>query len=210
MNRLFKQETTELIVAGFVLTLLAGYINVYMLRFFESPLSHLTGAFSMLPLYLARHDTHHLLGLGLIVPGFFIGAVLSSYIINQNYFVLGKRYGVVLIFEGVLLLVTEVLVVKHLFYALFNAAMSCGLQNAMASLYRGMIIRTTHVTGLITDFGILVGKLLHGQNIDTWKLHFDFALIIGFLAGGFISLLVPQSLQNTGLIFPAVFLSDQV
>jgi len=203
MNRIFKKETTELILAGLSLAFLAGYVNVYMLRFFENPVSHLTGAFSMLPIYASKHDSHHLIGLSLIIPGFFLGAVLSSYIINQNYFVVGKRYGVILILEGLLLIITEILVVKHLFYALFTAAMSCGMQNAMASLYRGMIIRTTHVTGLITDFGILIGRLLRGQHIDKWKFQFDFALIFGFLFGGIVCSLLSEMLLKNGLLFPA-------
>ncbi|ACF14127.1 protein of unknown function DUF1275 [Chloroherpeton thalassium ATCC 35110] len=205
MMRNLKKETAEFVFVGFMLSLLAGYVNVYMLRYFDSPVSHLTGAFSYLPIDVIEKKHHHLIGLLLLIPGFFIGAVLSSFVINQSHYIPGKRYGLVLILEGCGLFITDLLVLKHIYWALFTGALSCGLQNAMASLYRGMIIRTTHVTGLITDLGILLGKALHGHKTDRWKFALDVSLVFGFLLGGFVAVLLPDALRQNGLIVPSLF-----
>ena len=39
----------------------------------------------------------------------------------------------------------------------YLASVGCGLQNATTSTYSGAVVRTTHVTGLFTDLGILLG-----------------------------------------------------
>merc|ERR1711981_773115 len=44
--------------------------------------------------------------------------------------------------------------------AKFLAAAACGLQNAMTTHWGGAVTRTTHVTGLFTDVGLLLGRLL--------------------------------------------------
>jgi uncharacterized membrane protein YoaK (UPF0700 family) len=47
--------------------------------------------------------------------------------------------------------------------ATFWASAACGLQNAMVSTYSGAIIRTTHITGTVTDLGAMIGQYLRGH-----------------------------------------------
>jgi uncharacterized membrane protein YoaK (UPF0700 family) len=44
--------------------------------------------------------------------------------------------------------------------------MACGLQNAMATGYSGAVIRTTHVTGIVTALGIAVGLAARRERVD--------------------------------------------
>jgi len=44
--------------------------------------------------------------------------------------------------------------------AAYLAAAACGLQNGMATHWGGAVVRTTHVTGLFTDVGLLCGRML--------------------------------------------------
>lgn len=62
------------------------------------------------------------------------------------------------------LLVATALLAEHR-VARYLAAASCGLQNGLATHWGGAmghraVTRTTHVTGLFTDVGLLVGRLL--------------------------------------------------
>ncbi len=64
------------------------------------------------------------------------------------------------------------------------AAFACGIQNGMASSYYGLIIRTTHVTGIVTDLGVILGQRIRGHPVEGWKPLLLAGLLIGFLLGG--------------------------
>src|SRR3546814_9264229 len=57
--------------------------------------------------------------------------------------------------------------------------MACGLQNAMATTYSGAIARTTHLSGMFTDLGIMPGHALRGMPAARRRLALC-VLIIGF------------------------------
>jgi uncharacterized membrane protein YoaK (UPF0700 family) len=67
------------------------------------------------------------------------------------------KYGMVLIGNCLLLSLTVILQSHHI--ARFVAASACGLQNGMATSYSSAVIRTTHVTGIATDIGLLMGRM---------------------------------------------------
>lgn len=50
----------------------------------------------------------------------------------------------------------------------------------MITTYSGAIIRTTHMSGIITDLGIMIGALLKGTPFDRRK-----AKLLMFIIGGF-------------------------
>ena len=67
-----------------------------------------------------------------------------------------------------------------------------GLQNAVITQISRAVIRTTHVTGLLTDLGIELGKLLYmNRHADAppvranrGRIRVHAQLIVGFLVGG--------------------------
>ena len=70
--------------------------------------------------------------------------------------------------------------------ACFLAAWACGMQNALATRYRGLVLRTTHITGLLTDLGQLIGMRLRGHPIEIWKITTPLLLAASFVAGAAI------------------------
>ena len=64
--------------------------------------------------------------------------------------------------------------------------MACGLQNAMATSYSGAVIRTTHMTGIVTDLGIALGLLARGEPVDRRRMGLYLVLLAGFFAGGIL------------------------
>ena len=83
------------------------------------------------------------------------------------------------------------------------AAFACGLQNAMASTYYGLIIRTTHVTGIVTDIGVIIGQRLRGHAIEPWRLGLLVIMLIGFFAGGVLGAIATAKLGHVCLAFAA-------
>lgn len=47
-------------------------------------------------------------------------------------------------------------------------------------------MRTTHITGTVTDLEAMIGQYLRGHTIDTRKLGLYLLLVIGFLVGGLV------------------------
>jgi uncharacterized membrane protein YoaK (UPF0700 family) len=83
------------------------------------------------------------------------------------------------------------------------AAMACGLQNALATTYSGAVIRTTHITGIITDLGLAAGHFLRHDTIEPRQITIHLILVIGFIVGGIVGGLSYQQWGINVLLIPA-------
>lgn len=179
-GRALRDPTIAL--GGFTLALLAGYVNASLLSFYDVPVSHMSGAITRLGMDLGLGLSSELAALGSIIGSFFLGAILSGVIIGRDQLRPGYRYGVVLGLESAALLAAAVLLNAQRPAGIYCATLACGMQNAMASSYYGLIIRTTHMTGIVTDLGALLGHALRHRQVDGWKF-----LFLGLILGGFTS-----------------------
>jgi len=190
-------------IGGATLALIAGYVNVVMLGFFAEPVSHMSGPVSRLSRDIALIDTHDMIVTAGILAGFLAGAMLSGMLIGAATLRAGRRYGAVLMLQGVILAFATWLALKQMPLAVPMAALACGLQNAMASSYRGLVLRTTHVTGIVTDIGVLVGQRLRRKQIRVWKLWLLLTLLASFFFGGIAATLMLQLLGMQALAVAA-------
>ncbi|WP_116473330.1 YoaK family protein [Zobellella maritima] len=189
---------------GFLLAALAGYVNaVGLLGFSHQSVSHLTGASTLLGVKLANLHGLEALHLVFIILSFMLGAAFSGFFIEHVALKAGRRYGFALVVEGVLLVVA-MLCLNHGFMAgHYFASMACGLQNAMVTTFSGAIVRTTHVSGLFTDIGIMLGARLRGHSLDSRKLILLAILISGFVLGGVLGALMFNLYRFNALAAPA-------
>jgi uncharacterized membrane protein YoaK (UPF0700 family) len=171
---------------GMSLAAVAGYVNAVALGFFHVPVSHMTGAVSRLGGDLASTDHTDLKVTIGIVAGFLAGAVLSGTIIGETMLRPGRRYGAVLMIESVLLATATLMLIHGVQLGIPIAAMACGLQNAMASSYYGLVIRTTHVTGIVTDIGVMIGHWLRYRRLASWKLALLTSILLSFFFGAIV------------------------
>lgn len=188
---------------GVGLSALAGYVNVVVLGVFAVPVSHMTGAISRLGIDLATGNSVDLSLILMIVFGFLIGAILSGAIIGGHKLEPGRRYGIALVVEGIALALATFLLVSDSRAGIPVAALACGVQNGMASSYYGLIIRTTHVTGIVTDLGVLIGQLFRGTRPEMWKLLLLTGLLCGFLIGCITGQIMIAAQGSMALGFPA-------
>jgi uncharacterized membrane protein YoaK (UPF0700 family) len=63
----------------------------------------------------------------------------------------------------------------------------------MATRYSGATVRTSHMTGIVTDLGILFGQRMRGKSIGLWRVQLLSALFAAFLCGGILAGIVFQS-----------------
>ena len=101
------------------------------------------------------------------------------------------------------MIVAQLLLNEGLFYAHFLASAACGLQNALATRYSGAVVRTTHLTGIVTDLGIMLGAKCRGEPIDGRKLQLFLVIIGGFIAGGTGGALAFSDYEQLALVLPA-------
>ncbi|PMS17418.1 DUF1275 domain-containing protein [Trinickia dabaoshanensis] len=167
--------------------------------------SHMSGIVSSMADYLALGELGLAAGGLASLVSFLCGAATSAVMINW-----GKRhsrrslYAMPLMLEAALLLVFGFLgsnLKDHrLLFVPATVALLCfvmGLQNAMITKISKAEIRTTHVTGLVTDIGIELGKLFYWNGLagdamrgthfvraDRQRLALLASLLASFFCGG--------------------------
>ncbi len=153
---------------GMALTFIAGAINAGGFLAVGQYTSHMSGILSAMADHLAL-GAFGLTLLGLAAfPPFVLGAACSAMLINWGRrHGIGSRYAMPLMLEALLLLGFGILGWLAYPSSGFVAAavpLLCfimGLQNATITKISGARMRTTHVTGIVTDIGIELGKLAY-------------------------------------------------
>lgn len=191
-------------IGGGVLAFSAGMVNVIaLLGFAHQAATHVTGLFSRLSISLFQGDPGGIQQTFLVILSFLIGAVISGVIIRDAQLKLDSRYTWTLALECILLVLSTAFFYRGSILGECFAAMAAGLQNAMASTYSGAIIRTTHLTGVMTDLGVLIGHWIHGIKIDARRIKLFATLIVSFLAGGFLGAVFFSRWNVFSMLMPA-------
>ena len=190
--------------AAWALAFVAGIINaVALFGFTHQAVTHLTGITSMLAAALASLDTLAALHLAATIGAFMAGAVTSGFIIQDSTLQLGRRYGVALLLEAVVLCIAVPLLERNNLLGMYAASFACGLQNAMVSTYSGAVVRTTHLSGMFTDLGIFLGHAIRGIPVDSRRLSLCFLIISAFFCGGIAGAVAFRSLGYSTLYIPS-------
>lgn len=189
---------------AFFLAFIAGSVNaIALLGFNHQGVSHLTGSSSLLGVELANGNFTEALHLLWILLSFVVGAAVSGYLIGNQSLKLGRRYGVALLSVALLLLFAMCFLLHGNNLGHYLASGACGLQNAMTSAFSGALVRTTHVTGLFTDLGIIIGLWLRGQKADKRRVILYLTLITGFVTGGLVGAMNFNSFSFLAMLVPA-------
>ncbi len=189
---------------AFALASVAGMVNaVGFLAFGHQAITHLTGTTTLFGVALAQGQTALALDLLAFLGAFITGAAVSGAIVADSTLRLGRRYGVALMLESALLLFAIPLLRSHSTIGICIASAACGLQNAMASTYSGAVLRTTHVSGILTDLGIMAGQRIRGLGHDSRRRNLYLLIVLGFALGATIGGVGFARLQETVLLLPA-------
>lgn len=191
-------------VGAGALACVAGMVNaVGYLGFEHQAITHLTGTTTLLGAAIAEGNMRSVLQLSAMLLAFTTGAILSGLLIKDSVLQLGRRYGVALAIESVLLSLSVPLFGNGYFLGPLLAAIAVGLQNAMVTTYSGTIIRTSHLSGMFTDLGISIGHAVRGLPVDRRRLTLCLVIITAFLAGGILGALLFNQWQYRALLLPA-------
>ncbi|HEY4542172.1 MAG TPA: YoaK family protein [Noviherbaspirillum sp.] len=154
---------------GVTLAFVAGALNAGGFLAIGQYTSHMTGFVSLAADYMVLGNLALALAALLSILSFLCGAASTAILVN---FARRKGsaavYTAPLLIEAALLALFGVVGTRLQTHALVNISLlamllcyAMGLQNALVTKVSNAEIRTTHVTGLITDFGIELGKLVY-------------------------------------------------
>jgi len=189
--------------SAFSLSVSAGCINVVGLMGFKNQaVSHVTGTVSQLGVeILISVDSS--LQLAFTLLSFILGAIICGFSIKDSGLKIGRNYSVVLVVEAILLLLALELLVNGFSSGHYFASMACGLQNALFTTYSRAILRTTHLTGIFTDLGLMLGQGIRGREFDSRKAILLLIIIMGYFLGSAIGAKLYLIIHFNALLFPA-------
>ncbi|MEP7042970.1 MAG: YoaK family protein [Dokdonella sp.] len=201
---MFAKLPTWVLYGAVVLAFIAGIINATgFLGVQHEGITHLTGTTTLLGLATADFDLLQMLHFAAMIGAFIVGAIVSGAVIQDSTLRLGRRYGIVLLAESFLLVAAVPLLLSGHVAGDYMASAACGLQNAMVSTYSGAVLRTTHVSGTLTDIGIFIGHWLRGLPIDRRRLRLLLSLVLAFFAGAVIGAWLFHAFSYRALYLPA-------
>ena len=189
---------------GGLLAFNAGAINAGGFLLVNLYTSHMTGFASMLADNLVLGNTTLVLGAVGALLAFTLGAAVTAVLVNwsrQNW--LRSEVALPLLVEALLLLAFGLLGASFTHQTPFAVpltvlmlAFTMGLQNALVSKMSSSQIRTTHMTGVITDIGIELGKMIYWNGSERApesrvranriKLRLHGMLLTSFVGGGVV------------------------
>ncbi|MDF1486052.1 YoaK family protein [Ramlibacter sp. H39-3-26] len=163
-------------VLGLLLAFNAGAVNAGGFLVVHMYTSHMSGFVSTLADNLVLGNMTLVLGALGALLAFTSGAAVTAIMVNwarQNQ--LRSGFALPLLLEAALMLVFGLLgAITLTWHTLFSVPLTVlllafimGLQNAVVTKMSSAQIRTTHMTGVVTDLGIEIGKMLYWNRSGT-------------------------------------------
>ncbi|VFR25014.1 Probable transmembrane protein [plant metagenome] len=187
---------------AYYLTFVAGAANAGGFLAVQHYTSHMSGIVSAMADHLALGAVTLFMAGGLALASFIAGAAVCAMLVNwARRAGLHSEYALPLMLEAGLLLTFGLLggnldTFRQLFLpaTVLLLCFIMGLQNAMVTKVSRSEIRTTHITGMVTDIGIELGKLFYWNvargdeatlvRANRGKLRVLSALVVLFFVGG--------------------------
>jgi len=238
-------EPVILWVTG-LLTFFAGLINVVGIALWQKSIGNVTGVVAKISLDLANVSGEF----GELFAQFWafvFGSLLSGLLVTarkapKDFYRMSdrpvRRASIVLIIVAIFLFIGWA-GTKHggwkdddnsVKFAPAFLSMALGMQNGMTSKHAHAVIRTTHMTGVATDIGLLMGNILRREfmliyeekfemkeiaadrlsaawkltNVELESLRLLFVLLFAFFFGGYVGLYMYWTCGIDTLLFPAI------
>lgn len=156
-----RDSRTNTLLASY-LAATAGFVNSGGFVMIGSFTSHVTGSVGRVGDDIARGDMPAAVSALSLVLAFFAGAVLATLVLERSDSSrTATRYAVALLAEAAVLLsfvfIAGLSRATHPRILDAEAALLClamGMQNSLVTRLSGAVVRTTHLTGVVTDLGI--------------------------------------------------------
>lgn len=187
MKNTIPQSKFWIYLAAILLSFNGGFINAAtLISYIHDSVGYVTGNLVFSGTLFASHEWLLFFEMLLLIFCFLGGAILSGFMIKTELYHKDYRYELNLLVQLVLVVIAMFLMLHHISYFAYFLALAMGMQNAMTTHYGTALIRTTHMTGTMTDLGILLAHWIKGSTVQVWKISLYALLIISFLGGAML------------------------
>ncbi|WP_413511900.1 YoaK family protein [Myroides odoratus] len=186
-----------------LLSCVAGIVNIVGVLGVHTLTTNVTGHFAFFAEEFIEENYSRAMVYLIYTFFFFLGAFVSSFIMEWGLKHKSEvSYVIPILIEVVLLLSIglvdvfyEDALAKYRVFCALALLFSMGLQNALVTRVSGAVVRTTHLTGLFTDMGIVLSQLFfYRDRVERKRLYRSVILMlaiigcffIGCVAGGFM------------------------
>ena len=155
-----------------VLAFTAGTVDVSSYLSLRQFTSHMSGIVSGLAVGFAGQDARNFIWPSTVLISFLAGAAFCALLVNwERRRKLEGIYALPVLIEALLLaLIALPPARRHPLLTLSCLGFAMGLQNAIITKISHSEIRTTHVTGMVTDIGIELGKAFYWNRSPAYPL----------------------------------------
>jgi uncharacterized membrane protein YoaK (UPF0700 family) len=210
------------IIIWLVMAFQAGLLNVGGLLAGQRIISHVTGSATFSGYYLSQGNKINALQMLMLPVIFLMGAMVSGYFVDIRL-KLGKPPKYYITFGLMFFLILFVFIngvlgnwgsFGNVSYQSYELAMLlcfiCGIQNGTISIVSQSVIRTTHLTGLTTDLGLGLVRILKRKQLkgivneegrsNLMRIGIITSFIVGAIMGGYLF----ANFGYYGFVFPVV------
>ena len=178
-NESISTYTRSNVIIWMTLAFQGGLLNIGGFLACGRFVSHVTGFATYFGIDVSQRDYSSAFGI-LLVPVFFlVGAILSGLLVDIRL-KLHKRPKYYIVFGVLFLLLLSVVVggfngvfgdfggplILADYGLLALLCLICGMQNGMITTVSRSVVRTTHLTGITTDLGIGIVRVLNRKKLD--------------------------------------------
>ena len=185
-----KRHKLILTILIHLLTFIAGFLNGVFFIIAGTAVSHHTGTITRVALTLSQGAVAEAAAFLLLILSFYIGACISGMLFHKSDCTFSKRYGILLLVFSTVFFAIAVLR-PPLQIVLIITCVILGIQNGMFIPYDGILIRTSHFSGYLTDAGLAMGKVMRGKRQELRRGVHYLSGIVCFAAGAAASAFMP-------------------
>lgn len=224
-----ERSQRQNMVLALLLAVVAGAVNAIGLIELGESTSHVSGSATQLGTLVARsHWQWARFSAGLLLS-FLIGAMLATAFVERARIIKGQaRYAAALLMEVFILtaftLACELVTPRPVWLVAPLAWCLClamGLQNALVTKISHAVVRTTHVTGIVTDLGIELVRLavwfrkrvLHpmawtalASDPELHKVRLHGTILVSFISGAALGTLFVERFGHLAMLGPMALL----
>lgn len=184
MENTIKQSHEWIYRAVTLLSFNGGLVSmVTFMSFLHNSVGYVTGNISFAAEALVKGNWPSFHGYLLALISFLVGSIISGVIIPSDNANRNNNYNLALTLEMICITIGGFGLKLGVDSAKYFLAISMGMQNALTTYYGNSIIRTTHMTGTMTDLGITLGHFIRGDKVAIWRIVVYSCLLLGFFIG---------------------------
>ena len=166
----------------YLLRLLGGYLNVTAIILFSRVVGGQTGNISKIAIAYVEGNFNTVFQLVAIAFTFMLGGFISGLFKPLDREEMGSRYGFLFVGIGLIFVLFSIMGSSSAFFLLY-LVLVLGATNGITLYCKGMVVKTTIITGTLTDIGITLSETFKGASLDKQKLTFHFLNLFCFLLG---------------------------